>query len=158
MEALYNGEMQLAGWSDSHTGGAKVTFWLPDASDLEVFRALTTRKGNTAGHRFAVALVEIGDDEKPVPPLAEKPKGGEIAKWLGIRCADPEFQEFIAHRAFETQIGVQDIDGADACAEAVRQICEVGSRAEFDNDATAADRFHDRIRLSWIEWQAGREA
>lgn len=83
-----------------------------------------------------------------------KPKGGEIAKWLGIRCADPDFQEYIAHRAFETQIAVQDITGPDACAKAVRQICEVESRAELDNDQAAADRFHDRIREPWIVWQA----
>lgn len=64
----FTGEVQLAGWSDSHQGGAKVTFWLPSAADLEPFRALTVRKGNIAGHVFMMALVEVGEDGQPVPP------------------------------------------------------------------------------------------
>jgi hypothetical protein len=62
----FSGEMQLAAWSESHTGGCKVTFWLPTPQDLDAFRALTVRKGNHAGHRFMAVLVEVGDDEQPV--------------------------------------------------------------------------------------------
>lgn len=66
MTPTFQDEVQLAGWSETHTGGPKVTFWLQDAEQLAVFKALTARKGNTAGHRFACVLVEIGDDEQPV--------------------------------------------------------------------------------------------
>ena len=66
MKTTYQGEVQLAGWGETHTGGCKVTLWLPSAEDLEPFKALTARKGNTAGHRFMAAFVEIGDDEMPV--------------------------------------------------------------------------------------------
>ena len=66
MQPTFSGEIQLAGWSESHTGGCKVTFWLQSTEDLDAFRALTVRKGNTAGHRFMAALVEIGDDEQPI--------------------------------------------------------------------------------------------
>jgi hypothetical protein len=64
----FSGEFQLAGWSESHNGGCKVTFWLADSSDLDAFRAMTVRKGQQAGHRLAAVLVEIGDDEQPVQP------------------------------------------------------------------------------------------
>lgn len=65
---VFQDELMLAGWSETHTGGAKVTFWLPDASALDAFRTMTVKKGNTAGQRFACVLVEIGDDEQPVEP------------------------------------------------------------------------------------------
>lgn len=68
----FHGEMQLAGWSESHNSGCKVTFWLQSSEDLEAFRALTVRKGNTAGQRFMAALVEVGDDEQPVRQTAIK--------------------------------------------------------------------------------------
>jgi hypothetical protein len=65
---VFHGEVMLAGWSESHNGGAKVTFWLSDPSELDAFRAMTVAKGKTAGQRLGCALVEIGDDDKPVQP------------------------------------------------------------------------------------------
>jgi len=62
----FQGEVQLAGWRESHNSGATVTFWLPCSDDLGPFRGLTAKKGGLAGHRFACVLVEIGDDETPV--------------------------------------------------------------------------------------------
>ncbi|WYX08203.1 hypothetical protein WJ978_19770 [Achromobacter xylosoxidans] len=62
----FQGEVMLAGWSQTHNGGAKVTFWLQDDTDLEAFKAMTVAKGKTAGQRLALVAVEIGDDEQPV--------------------------------------------------------------------------------------------
>lgn len=62
---VFSGEVQLAGWRETHNSGAVVSFFLSDPSDLEKFRGLTVAKGNTAGHRFVCVLVEIGDDEQP---------------------------------------------------------------------------------------------
>lgn len=146
MEALYNGEMQLAGWSDSHTGGAKVTFWLPDASDLEVFRTLTTRKGNTAGHRFGVALVEIGDDEQPVQ-ASDKPKGGELAKLAGRLCQNQEFWLFL------TDVHAVHAHTADDAALFIRQFCGIKSRSELDHDERAAALFDEHFRRAFLDWQ-----
>lgn len=65
---LFAGEVQFGGWRDSHRTGPSITLFLQDADALEAFRGLTARKGNNAGHRFMLACVEIGDDEKPVQP------------------------------------------------------------------------------------------
>ena len=139
MNTTFSGEMQLAGWSESHTGGCKVTFWLQSPDDLQAFRALTVRKGNTAGQRFIAALVEIGDDEQPVEPImgnpiSEKPKGGPLAKLAGMWCNDPEFLKW-----FEAT------DASDA-AEGIRVLCEIESRAELDSNPEAAEKFHRLIR------------
>ena len=161
----FAGEMQLAGWSESHTSGCKVTFWLQSPDDLEAFRALTVRKGNTAGHRFMAALVEIGDDELPVPPiytgndevLPIKPKGGALARLAGMWCMDAEFYSFI-RPVYDIAMGgdgkgcgdvtPDDFDGrvSEYCKHCILVLCDIQSRAELDHDPVAAEKFHRLIR------------
>lgn len=138
----FSGEMQLAGWSESHTGGCKVTFWLQSPDDLAAFRTLTTRKGNTAGHRFMAALVEIGDDELPVsyPPGAVipadknmQPKIGPLAYWAVLRCKEAEFQNWISASTEEEAKNV------------ILSVCEIDSRKLLDTDYTAGSRFREQI-------------
>lgn len=150
VQTTFTGEMQLAGWSETHNGGCKVTFWLPDATELDAFRALTVRKGNTAGHRFMAALVEVGDDEQPVQP--EAPKGGMLAKLAGMLCDQPEFWAFLNRLDAN---GGQIIQNAEDAANFVRDVCGVASRAELDHNETAAQAFHQKIRLPYVRWQAG---
>lgn len=138
MTPTFHGEMQLAGWSESHTSGAKLTFWLPETSDLEVFRGMTARKGHRAGQRFAVVLVEIGEDERPVEPVAQeapaeapvRQKGGELARLSGWWCGDELFRHWLG------------VDTAEDAAENVRMACGITSRAELDHNADAAQEFH----------------
>jgi hypothetical protein len=149
----FHGEMQLAGWSESHNSGCKVTFWLQSSEDLEAFRALTVRKGNTAGQRFMAALVEIGDDELPVQqPEPEKAKGGALAKLAGMLCAEPEFWNFLTHQFALTAKCESD----RAAAEIIREVCDIGSRAELDSDPVAEKNFHEKIRGPWIRYRAAR--
>ncbi|MBB3004390.1 hypothetical protein FHX57_006772 [Paraburkholderia tropica] len=144
----FSGEFQLAGWSESHNGGCKVTFWLPDSSDLDAFRALTVRKGQQAGHRLAAVLVEIGDDEQPVqPPKAEAAKGGALAKLAAQFCADEQFWRFIGETFGD------EVHDSDQCALWVRCQCEIKSRAELDSNEGAADYFHTHIRKPWVQWR-----
>jgi hypothetical protein len=150
----FQGEMQLAGWSETHNGGCKVTFWLPDATDLDAFRALTVRKGNQAGHRFMAVLVEVGDDEQPVQqpagpapaPEPEQPKGGALARLAGMWCNDPDFW---------TWLRLQNIqcENAEQAALAVRSTCGIASRAELDSNANAERLFQERIRVPFMYWR-----
>lgn len=152
----FQGEMQLAGWNQTHNGGSKVTFWLPDDSDLEPFKGLTAKKGNTAGHRFMVVLVEIGDDEQPVKPTVsdsltvEKPKGGELSKWAGILCNDPMFWKWLTldtvHLGFEIASNSQ-------ARMRVIEICGIMSRAELDHDHAAAKIFREEIMAKFDAWK-----
>jgi len=163
MTPTFSGEMQLAGWSESHTGGCKVTFWLQSPDDLQAFRALTVRKGNTAGQRFMAALVEIGDDEQPVEPVIEnpkieKPKGGPLAKLAGMWCNDGEFLHFI-RPVYDRLMGGDGSGYGDVtpdddfggmlekyCAHCIKVMCEIDSRAELDHNPVAAEKFHSLIR------------
>lgn len=136
----FQGEVMLAGWSETHNGGAKVTFWLQDADDLAAFKAMTVAKGKTAGQRLALVAVEIGDDEQPVQ-RHEKPKGGELARLAGQICQSAQFQEWC------------EVESAEAAAEWVRNTCDIESRAELDHDIGAANKFHRLVRLPFLEWR-----
>ena len=158
---LFHGEIQLAGWSESHNGGCKVTFWLAQPSDLDAFRAMTVRKGNVAGQRLACALVEIGDDEMPVQPLAAK--GGPLARLAGQWCRMPQFVEFI-RPIYDRAMGGDgsgwgDVrpdeefggDTAQYARHCLLLLCGINSRAELDHDERAAEVFHTLIRLPFAE-------
>lgn len=151
IQTAFQGEIQLAGWSETHNGGCKVTFWLPEAAELEAFRALTVRKGNTAGHRFMAVMVEIGDDEEPVQQTApEKPRGGALAKLAGMWCAEPVFWDWLRADGWASDEAMN----ADKAAQAVRKICFVESRAELDTDESAKRMFDERIRGPYSKYRA----
>lgn len=161
---LYNDEMQLAGWSDTHTGGAKVTFWLPNPEALEPFRAMTIRKGNTAGQRLAVCIVEIGEDGQPQQqepkaeaPVVERPPGGPLAKLAGQWCADKAFQHWVAfnHGGLIERLAMvsatqgENMSSEQIAAEVVRHYCRINSRSELDWNPAAAKRFDEGFRFPY---------
>lgn len=157
MTPVFQDEVMLAGWSESHNGGAKVTFWLSDPSALESFRAMTVAKGKTAGQRLACVLVEIGDDENPVESAikesstTEKPKGGVLARLAGQWCNTQAFWDFLL-REHEYTVGNEP----DA-AKTLYELCGIASRAELDHNPSAADKFHKLIRVPFMEYQRALE-
>lgn len=164
-EATFQGGVMLAGWTDSHNGGAKVAFWLEDPKDLDVFRGLTVTKGKTAGQRFAMVLVEIDDDETPKQTEEaryEEPKGGALAKLAGQLCQNLAFRHWFWTKQWHVPNGgLIEVDGtmeAEETAEAIRQVCGVISRAELDHNAAAAEVFHEKIRKPWHAFIGGGNA
>ena len=162
----FSGEVMMAGWSDTHTSGAKVTFWLPDAESLEVFKGLTQKKGNTAGHRFMCVLVEIGDDEKPVQadigiPITgfvepetqstlHKPAIGPLCMLAVQWCRMPEFWRWLET---DPENSARSEMGAAAC---VKSLCEVESRKDIDGNPDAERRFHSQIRGPFSKYLLAR--
>lgn len=157
MEPTFSGELQLAGWSESHTGGCKVTFWLSGPDELAAFRTLTVRKGNTAGQRFMAALVEVGDDELPVQThinacdkALDQPKGGALAKLAGMWCADETFQSWLG------VYYVAEGDTGGRAALRLYEVCDIQSRRQLDHDPEAAERFNARVRGPYMKWRASK--
>ncbi len=155
MTPTFTGEIQLAGWSESHTSGCKVTFWLSSPDELEAFRALTVRKGNTAGHRFMAALVEIGDDERPVEPVLDTPKPpraqmGDACYRTVMWCQEPTFWKFLnSNHTFQS---ADHVTNAQEAAQLVKFICGVDSRKELDTDNEANKAWHRLIRQPYSEY------
>jgi hypothetical protein len=132
----FSGEVQFAGYSDSSRSGPRVTLRLQDRAELEKFVGCE-------GKRYMAVLVEIGDDEAPAQPAC----GGERAKWAAMRCAEPEFQRWLSV-VYPEHINAT-MRGAELCAEMMRTVCAVKSRAEFDSDEAAGYRFDSLIRRPW---------
>ncbi len=101
----------------------------------------------------AVALAAI----KPDAPQQERPKGGAAAKWLGQMCNEAAFQMWVAEtfeQLWRFAIRSTSVDPpnlAALAADVVRDVCEVQSRAEIDNNPAAFQRFEERIRRPWLE-------
>jgi hypothetical protein len=163
---LFQGEMQLARWSDSSQNGAMVTFWThPD--DLESFKLLKARSGKQAGQRLGVVMVEIADDEGIVAeppaatpkPLYPKPAVGKAAMTAVGYCNNADFLRWAAMQS--------GIDGRNypftplEAKQFVLSTCGISakygdkaSRKHLDTDGEAAMAFEQKIRRPYAEWLA----
>lgn len=133
IKPAFQGEVMLAGWSETHNGGAKVTLWLQDPSDLEAFRSMTVAKGKQAGQRLACVLVEIGEDERPV----QDPKLSQQAAQL---CYSGMFRTWLATQVFD------DCTTEAAATTALKRHLAIESRRELDQRGDAAAAFLSMVR------------
>lgn len=137
LSPAFQGEVMLAGWSETHNGGAKVTFWLQDEADLASFKAMTVAKGKTAGQRLAIVAVEIGDDEQPVVSHGEQTKPVVVQnepnsgnnKYRVLAC------QLCKNEAFLNFVGAANEQEARAY---ILNLCDVSSRKELDTDVAAS--------------------
>lgn len=67
--------------------------------------------------------------------------GQRATLWTVLRCRERDFQRFLG------------VDGEQAAARRVKEVCEVGSRADLDRDAAAQARWNERIRLAYLRYQ-----
>jgi hypothetical protein len=160
---VFKGEVQLAGWSESHSGGAKVTFFLSSPEELNAFRDLTVAKGKQAGHRMMMVCVEIGDDEKPVSQ-ADK-RGGSITKLAAMFCQQERFWQWARlSRPIDwsrAEALTMSSSPVEVSAEWVRLACGVASRSDLDHNPAAAKLFHEQVRkpyAAYLEDQAAAAA
>lgn len=97
------------------------------------------------GSRFVLAAVRIGDDEQPA---VEKPKRKfedlPPSQQAGIRCNDPQFQNWVVGQPWATNRawGVDDTM-AEIAADLVREVCGVRSRARLDDSLDAEDAWQN---------------
>jgi hypothetical protein len=154
---VYKGELMLAGWSESHNGGAKVTFFLPDADALEAFRNLTVAKGKRAGHRMMAVLVEIGDGEQPVSQSDKR--GGSLTKLAALFCGQEKFWDWVRATDAATWTRAEALamtdEPATVVAEWIRLVCNVKSRSELDTNPSAARLFHQHVRIPYSKHLEG---
>lgn len=139
--SAFEGEVMLAGWQESHNGGAKVTFWLPSSESLEPFRFATVRKGKTAGQRYMMVLVEIDSDEKPV----QHPSN---AAHLSITS-----ERFLEYAKAQAPDGRRAKWTTQRAREWVKYVIGVESLSELDSNPAALERYHRLIRIPFDLWQ-----
>ena len=66
--------------------------------------------------------------------------------WTVLHCRERDFQRFLG------------VDGEQAAADRVKQLCEIDSRAELDRDAAAQARWDERIRRAYLKYQNEEKA
>lgn len=148
----FQGGMMLAGWTNNHNTGPKVSFWLETDEDLEAFKHLTARKGRTAGQRFYAVLVQIGDNEEPIEPGTDTaPKQSHaLSRSAALMCSNSDFHEYMG------TLGGWLPEAADAreemAANYVRNYCRIDSRAELDTSPTAQQLFA-RLMGEYRDWR-----
>lgn len=148
----YQGELMLAGWSATHSGGAKVTFWLPDDTALEAFKHLTVRKGNTAGQRFMAVLVQIGDNDEPITPGSDTQRPQHaLSRSAALICKSDDFQQFVKSKTGYLPTDPQKRD--ELAAQYVRDFCRVESRSDIDKSPTAQQLFQ-QLMADYRAWLA----
>lgn len=78
---------------------------------------------------------------------ADKPKGGQLAKLAGMWCDEPKFWNWLN----QSGIGISIQNPTDAKL-AIYEVCGILSRAELDSQESAAERFHNLIRIPYREY------
>jgi hypothetical protein len=133
----FSGEVQFRRYSDTSTQGQQIVFAVADREALEAFIG-------KEGKRFMAVLVELGDDEQPVPPTPRKDTRGPLCREACDYCAMPEFQEWSA---------ADDETPSEAGAKAfILTVCEIDSRKKLDQFSSAADEFIKRVRAPFMRY------
>ncbi len=63
--------------------------------------------------------------------------GQRACLWTVLRCREREFQQFLG------------VDGEEAAARRVKEVCGITSRSQLDRDAEAQARWNERIRRAY---------
>jgi hypothetical protein len=138
---FFEGSVQLAGWSESHSQGCRVTFWIESPEALEPFRLATVRKGRVAGQIFQMVLVEVDPDE------GEKPmQHPSNAAHLKITS-----EKFLEYAKWVLPNVRKNWDTSRARAWA-KWLMDVKSLSELDSNPHALERYHRLVRIPFDKW------
>lgn len=148
----------LLRWGESHSSGRTVTLQLPEADGPHPFKGL--KCGPSNGQRLAVSIALIGDDETQSPPesqlesIRERRKFEDLkrSQQAGMLCQDTRFQRFLVETK-RGALGPPDDFGPHEkqTATAVRHLCNVNSRAQFDTNKDAATKW-DALHSEYVDW------
>lgn len=153
---LYEDEVMLKGWSDG-TAGWKVTFWV-ESDDAGFHPFMNCSKGDA----FAVALVELNDDNTAVDQdkkarLEDAKRGRKsprLSNYAAQLCREPLFISYIGDRCGEQPSS--EAHAEEFAGEWMRRTLKIGSRADLDTDREAATRFHKHVREPYNKWYRDR--
>lgn len=143
IKPTFSGEVQFRRYSDTSTQGVQITLALHDREALEPLI-------HKAGKRFMCVLVELGDDEMPVEPPAEKVKVGPLCREAVGYCEMPAFWDWLTTERFT--------EGDEQSAKSwLLHLCDISSRKELDTDRQAGQDFVNLVRVPFMRWMKQRQ-
>lgn len=176
----YAGEVMLAGWKDSSFAGQTITLWLDEEADRHPFAGFNRRKNGTPGDMFAVALVEVDDNEQavrqqqreraietgpgglPAPgrgasgnkgkPVAGKPPAGARRSKPSQTAHLMVTSNMFVRWLVETRPKLVKKWDAQLARRWVKSEINVESLSELDRDPAALERFEKQIRKPYARW------
>lgn len=152
----YDDDGMLKGWSDGTTGW-KVTFWV-NADPVDGSHPFMEFG---KGEKFALAAVELQDDETPVDQvkrekLERKPHKQTLSNFAAMLCREPNFWAYLRSIGVEYDSNGPFIhpkfDGNNPATEWMRTKLGISSRSALDTEPLAAAAFHRDIRLPYADW------
>ena len=149
---VYKDEAMLTGWNDSQSNGHTVKFWLCNDGMGHPFDGYERKKD-----RFVVALVELDDDQETIDQKmrdkverAKKRPSERPSYVAAMLCKNERFWEWL--RSVH-DYAVNNEDDARIAMMAILNL--VGeSRSILDKIEHQERRFHARVRVPFVEWQA----
>lgn len=160
-EHIYRGECRLRRWSDSSQGGRTITLEI-DADGVHPFKGYE-------GERFAIMVVPIGNDEKPMrkgdvaqrteqrnsTPQVEGSNPSAPAKPNSTRAVmmakDGEFWNYLGSIA-----GIKHPASSDEAEGAIKFLCGITSKKELNDRPKAAEAF-ERLRQDFYTYRNARQ-
>jgi hypothetical protein len=107
--------------------------------------------------RFALAFVEIDDNEKPKPADPErksKRKQNRNVMRAAILCGEQSFQTFL-HKRYRKEWDGALGEGTEQAADTLRAVLGIASRREIGTEAWALKRF-DKLEAEYLRWKEGQ--
>ena len=148
IKPAFQGEIMLLGWRETHSGGATVTFLLPDVADLDAFRLATVKKGKTAGQLYMAVLVEIDPDDQGKP--VRRPSNDAHLLLTG--------EMFLRYaQGCSAQPGTRDHWDSAKAREWAKWVMGVKSLSELDSDPAALVRYEQLVRRPFATWNGTRD-
>jgi hypothetical protein len=93
------------------------------------------------GARYAVAMVRIGEDEKPFV----RTKPNSYVQMSGILARDSAFQQWLVHTNQTSEYSEQ------SAVDVIHQVCDINSRSELATNASA-QRLLINLKNKFDEW------
>lgn len=143
----YSGEMMLLGWSESNTGGRKVTFLLPPDTTEHQFKPFTSKQKGIAGQRFMSVLVQVDEHEQPVKQEETRP----LASVAAMICKDKDFWTWLN----EAKWCGGTIFSEELAKQWVCDMLDIESRRELDLDKAKGELFMRDIYAPFMEFRKG---
>lgn len=149
MTPTFQGEVQFRRYSDTSTQGQQLVFAVHGREELEAFIG-------KEGKRFMAVLVEIGDDEMPVKPIAkakEREHLGDLCYRAVMLCNDSEFRRWLTKKGdFAKSLT------ASAARAVICDWCGITSRKDLDANPAAKEYFVEHILGPWQKYQIARRS
>lgn len=152
----YDGELMLAGWTNSHEGKS-VKFWLDEEAERHPFAGYTRRSKTAPGSLFAAAFVvidETGAVDRMQEEQAKEPKRRKLSAQAHLMITSTLFCNYLRERcAYTVTLRKKGRDWTpDSARGYVKWLIGVTSLSDIDWDTSAAERFHVLVRKPFARY------